>query len=114
MSFVEVFRVARTVLGVEVDASAAEVRRAYRRKVKEHPPDRDPEGFRKVREAYEHLLDPAGRWEELLKRPTPFTPPPEIPSTPAQDPFELHMLLLRRAAVRLSAADLLVPGDERA
>lgn len=48
---------ARSVLGVSTGASEADVRRAYTRLVKQHKPDRDPEGFRRVREAYELLRD---------------------------------------------------------
>jgi curved DNA-binding protein CbpA len=39
------------ILGVEPSASDKELRRAYLRQVKEHPPERDPEGFRRIREA---------------------------------------------------------------
>lgn len=42
-------------LGLSGEPSEAEVRRAYLRRVKEHPPERDPEGFRRVRTAYERL-----------------------------------------------------------
>ncbi|HYP98052.1 MAG TPA: J domain-containing protein [Polyangiaceae bacterium] len=41
--------------------SADALKRAYLKKVRAHPPERDPEGFRRVREAYEFLraLEPA-------------------------------------------------------
>ncbi len=42
-------------IGVEPDIDAKELRRAYLRAVKLHPPERDAEGFRRVREAYELL-----------------------------------------------------------
>lgn len=41
------------VLGVGSDADDASVRRAYLRLLREHSPERDPEGFRRVRAAYE-------------------------------------------------------------
>lgn len=47
--------VAMEVLGLSGEPTAAEVRRAYLRQVKAHPPERDAEGFRRVREAYERL-----------------------------------------------------------
>jgi hypothetical protein len=46
---------ARATLEVGPDATADDVRRAYTRLVKKHKPDRDPDGFRRVREAYEAL-----------------------------------------------------------
>ncbi len=46
------------VLGVNQDAGEEEIRAAYVRKVKEHPPDRSPEEFERIRDAYESLRDP--------------------------------------------------------
>lgn len=43
------------VLGIEREASEAEIKRAYFSLVREHPPERDPEGFKRVRAAYEQL-----------------------------------------------------------
>lgn len=51
------------ILGVEPDADADAVRKAYLRAVRRHPPERDPEGFSRVRRAYELLSDPARRGE---------------------------------------------------
>jgi curved DNA-binding protein CbpA len=45
------------VLGIEETDSADDVRRAYYRLVRQHPPEADPEGFKKVREAYQVLSD---------------------------------------------------------
>src|SRR4051794_6979864 len=41
--------------------SAAGLKKAYLKRVRAHPPERDPQGFQRVREAYELLraLDPA-------------------------------------------------------
>lgn len=47
--------VALEVLGLSGEPTAVEVRRAYLRQVKLHPPERDADGFRRVREAYERL-----------------------------------------------------------
>lgn len=50
---------ARSILGVDADADAEEIRRAYRRRVKETHPDLggSEEAFRRVRRAYERLTD---------------------------------------------------------
>lgn len=54
------------VLGVPRNASAAEVRRAWIEGVRRHPPDRDPEGFQRLREAHDRLKDPWFRSTERL------------------------------------------------
>ncbi len=46
---------ARALLGVSISANSDEVRRAYLRAVKQHKPEADPEGFTRVREAFEVL-----------------------------------------------------------
>ena len=46
---------ARSILGVDRESSKDAVRRAYLALTKKHKPDRDPEGFRRVREAFERL-----------------------------------------------------------
>ena len=56
---------ARRILGVADDAAPDEVRRAYTRLVKVHKPDRDPDGFRRVREAFEQIRE-AGAVQDLL------------------------------------------------
>ena len=54
------------ILGVSVQADDTEVRRAYLQKVKEYPPDRAPEQFERVRDAYEDLRDPRLRSRRML------------------------------------------------
>lgn len=77
-------------LGVAPGATSAEVRGAYLQKVRAYPPERDPEGFKRVREAYELLRSPRKRAEltllELRSGPTEFdldrlhdSPPPPFP-----------------------------------
>ena len=51
----------RAILGVKPNASDEEIRAAYLRKVKEHPPERSPTAFERVRDAYEVLRDPRRR-----------------------------------------------------
>jgi curved DNA-binding protein CbpA len=50
-----------SVLGVSSDASEEDIRKAYFRKIREHPPETDAEGFQLVRKAYETLRDPRAR-----------------------------------------------------
>ena len=79
-----------SILGVEPEATPAQVRVAYYRLVREHPPERDPEGFKRIREAYETLRSPRKRAEltllELRHGPAEFdldrlrdTPAPPLP-----------------------------------
>jgi len=44
-------------LGIPMDAEKAAVKRAYFEKVKTHTPDKDPVGFKLIRNAYETLYD---------------------------------------------------------
>jgi len=43
------------VLGVERNAAPDEIKRAYFALVREHPPERDPDGFKRIRAAYDKL-----------------------------------------------------------
>lgn len=43
------------ILGVAPNCSQSELRQAYARLLKQHRPDQDPEGFRRVRDAYEFM-----------------------------------------------------------
>ena len=64
----------REVLGVTQDAGEEEIRSAYVRKVKEHPPDRSPEEFERIRDAYDNLRDPRRRMRDSLLNVEPFAP----------------------------------------
>jgi len=44
------------------------------RKVKEHPPDRSPEEFERIRDAYDSLRDPRRRMRDRLVSVDPFAP----------------------------------------
>jgi len=44
-------------------ATEEEIRHAYFRLVREHPPERDPDQFKRIRAAYEILRDPTRRAE---------------------------------------------------
>ena len=59
------------VLGLDESADDAAVRAAYLAAVRGHPPDRDPTGFQRIREAYDAIRDEDRRLELRL-----FGPPP--------------------------------------
>ena len=64
----------REVLGINQDAGEEEIRTAYVRKVKEHPPDRSPEEFERIRDAYDSLRDPRRRMRDVLLAVDPVAP----------------------------------------
>jgi len=64
----------REVLGVRQDAGEEEIRAAYVRKVKEHPPDRSPEEFERIRDAYDSLRDPRRRMRDRILAADPLAP----------------------------------------
>ena len=51
------------VLGLTRAATAAEIKQAYFALVRTHPPEREPETFKRIRAAYERLRDPERRVE---------------------------------------------------
>jgi curved DNA-binding protein CbpA len=59
---------------VGADAGDEEIRAAYVRRVKEHPPDRSPEEFERIRDAYESLRDPRRRMRDRLLAVDPLAP----------------------------------------
>lgn len=68
------------ILDVAADAGDVEIKQAYLRKVKDNPPDRDPERFQLIHNAYTSIKDhksrmeyglfnlPAADFEQLLDR----------------------------------------------
>ena len=64
---------AREILGVALNATDERIRAAYLDKVKEHPPDRSPDEFERIRDAYDTLRDPRRRMNDILlsRRPVP-------------------------------------------
>ena len=65
---------ARQVLGIGYDAGDEQIRAAYLRKIKEHPPETSPEQFERIRDAYEILRDPRRRARDLLLSVDPDVP----------------------------------------
>jgi|GEM_PF-5797953 len=106
-----------SILGLSSDtADEKQVRSAYAKLLKVHRPDQDPEGFQRLRTAYEEALnwlkyrafseedEPADDWEELeqeeespaVSNPPPATPPSDLPLTSSwadgEVPFLPHKL----------------------
>lgn len=67
---------ARELLGVEPGADSRAVRKAYLRLLKRHKPETDPEGFQRLREAF-----------ELAQRLAEAEPHSAIPTTPSVEPL---------------------------
>lgn len=65
---------AARILGIAQTAAGEEIRAAYLRLVKEHPPDRDPAGFERLRDAYDTLRDPVRRSGLFLMAGDPDAP----------------------------------------
>jgi len=64
----------QNILGVTQDADAGEIRSAYLNKIKEYPPERCPEEFERVRDAYKILSDPRRRTRVMLQSANPEAP----------------------------------------
>jgi len=50
-----------SILGLSPDSSDDTIRRRYLALIRTHSPDRDPDRFTEIREAYEKLRDPVAR-----------------------------------------------------
>jgi hypothetical protein len=93
------------LLGVRSDASAREIRRAYRRLARRHHPDLNPradgpERFAELAQAYSILNDPArrARYDQTLPRPTPA-------SRPATSRSPVRDRTFRRGVLELSPSE---------
>jgi hypothetical protein len=64
----------QTILAVADDAGAEEIRTAYLNKIKEYPPERCPEEFERIRDAYKILSDPRRRTLLMLQSADPEAP----------------------------------------
>ena len=64
----------REVLGIPPNATEEQIRAAYLAKVKEHSPERSPEEFERIRDAYEAMRDPHRRARYLLLSANPTAP----------------------------------------
>jgi curved DNA-binding protein CbpA len=62
------------VLGIGPEASGEEIRAAYLRKIRQHPPEGDAAAFERVRDAYAELRDPRERTRRRLFEEDPLRP----------------------------------------
>lgn len=69
------------VLGVQPGCSPSELKRAYALLLKQHRPDKDPEGFRLIRDAYEWMRENGAMFAAAVES------PPESPTEPAPEPL---------------------------
>lgn len=88
------------VLGLSQSATEAEIRQRYLDLVKLHPPEKDPQKFRKIHSAYESAKDPLILADQLLR------PPPQLPEW--KDVIEQQ----KKNPPRLSASLLLALGNK--
>ncbi len=78
------------VLGVDPQATLDEIKTAYFALVRAHPPERDPEGFKRIRAAYEQLRDPDRRLETDMLRVQAW-PEPSLDGLFEDAPLELSL-----------------------
>lgn len=102
------------LLGVSDGATRKEIRRAYLRQVKQHKPDRDPEGFQRVREAYEVVryfgYDPALHGDVL---PTPvLAGPVDLSDQSAKEPPKKPVEASSEGVAEGAVAPEAVAGEE--
>src|SRR5579862_9913321 len=69
---------ARAVLDVGPAATPEDVRAAYLAHVRQHPPDREPELFERIRDAYAILRDPKSKVQQIFEGPEPDGPLSEV------------------------------------
>src|SRR6476620_7123083 len=110
------------ILGVEPDASAAEIKRAYRRLSRRYHPGINPgdrtaeETFARITKAYEVLIDPRRRqaYDQGSAAPAP-EPAPEVPQFTAFD-FSVRALGAQASTFGELFAEVLnpIPASGRA
>lgn len=77
------------ILGLEQTATPAEIKKAYFQLVREHPPERDAENFKRIRAAYERVRDPEKRDETNMRLLNRWTASPRKRRPPEPD-VSLH------------------------
>lgn len=81
-----------TVLSLAPSANLEEIKQAYFAQVRAHPPERDPEAFKRIRAAYERLKTPENKLETDMLRLEPWPEPelsPPVPLDLTVDPTDV-------------------------
>jgi curved DNA-binding protein CbpA len=86
------------VLGLTPQAAPEEIKKAYFSLVRAHPPERDPEGFKRIRAAYDLLRIPEQRRQTDMLQLAQW-PEPELVG-----PDELELTVDREDVVRAARA----------
>ncbi|OHD81482.1 MAG: hypothetical protein A3J97_00145 [Spirochaetes bacterium RIFOXYC1_FULL_54_7] len=95
------------LLAIQPSASPEDIRKAYLLKVREFPPERDPEGFRRIRQAYGLLKDAEARKKMDL---TLFLRTSGLEAG-LQQPVDLNCLCRKRITMLLCASSDVYNGD---
>ena len=72
-------------LGVTREASQDEIKSAYFKLVREHPPERDPEAFKTIRASYERVNTPEKRTDTDMRLLRVYPLPAQPAGQPALD-----------------------------
>lgn len=73
------------VLGLARAATSAEIKQAYFNLVRAHPPEREPDTFKRIRAAYERLREPDKRLETDMLLPVRWPAPARKRRAPQLD-----------------------------
>lgn len=90
------------ILGISREASPGEIRKAYLKKLRLSPPERDPEGFKAVKHAYNLLQDAVQRKALDLKL---FKKESGIEIKPGPAPDLMNFFTLRLLLFFLASSD---------
>ena len=96
-----------TILELNHNATPGEIKEAYFAQVRQHPPERDPQTFKRIRAAYEQLRTPEKRLEANMRLLEKWPPPTRAVRPPELD-LSIHledMLTLLQTDTDLSRTD---------